>query len=519
MTSARTSAGASAAIPTAAELRHLAEVTARRCGVDLAAAAGDHPVTSPINGGTIARLAWADAGAVDAAVTNAEAAFREWRTAPAPARGVLVKRLGELLTQHKQDLGTLVTLEAGKITSEALGEVQEMIDICDFAVGLSRQLYGRTMPSERPGHRLMEAWHPLGVVAVISAFNFPVAVWSWNTAIALVCGDPVIWKPSEITPLTALACQAILARAIDEVGAPADLSQVVLGGQDVGNALVEHPGVALLSATGSTRMGRAVGPRVAARFGRSLLELGGNNASIVTPSAGLDLTVRGIVFAAAGTAGQRCTTTRRVIAHTSMIDELTSRLAEAYERLPLGDPLVEGTLVGPLINGGSYTHMERALSQASDEGGKLVVGGGRELEDQAPEAYYVRPAIVRIDEQTDAVRRETFAPLLYVLPYEDMTEAIELNNAVPQGLSSSIFTSNQAEAELFVSSEGADCGIVNVNVGTSGAEIGGAFGGEKETGGGRESGSDAWKTYMRRSTNTVNYSGELPLAQGVDFTV
>ncbi len=507
------------ALPTTAELRDLAEETVRRCGVDLDALAGEHAVVSPINGGTIASLAWADAAAVDAAVSRAGAAFREWRTVPAPARGALVKRLGELLTEHKNDLGTLVSLEAGKITSEALGEVQEMIDICDFAVGLSRQLYGRTMPSERPGHRLMETWHPIGVVGVISAFNFPVAVWSWNTAVALVCGDPVVWKPSEITPLTALACNAILARAIDETGAPADLSQVVVGGPDVGSALVEHPGIALLSATGSTRMGRAVGPRVAERFGRSLLELGGNNACIVTPSADLDLAVRGIVFAAAGTAGQRCTTTRRVIAHSSVIDELTTRLAEAYERLPIGNPMAEGTLVGPLIHGESYNQLQRTLGQAAEEGGKLVVGGGRAFEDEAPEAYYVKPAIVRIDEQTEVVRKETFGPVLYVLPYEQLTEAIEIHNGVPQGLSSAIFTSDQAEAELFVSPEGSDCGIVNVNVGTSGAEIGGAFGGEKETGGGRESGSDAWKAYMRRATNTVNFSGELPLAQGVDFTV
>ena len=506
-------------LPSATELRELAGATARRCGVDLEAIAGDHPVTSPVNGATIAEVAWLDAAGVDAAVARAAGAFRQWRTVPAPARGALVKRLGELLTEHQQDLGTLVSLEAGKITSEALGEVQEMIDICDFAVGLSRQLYGQTMPSERPGHRLMETWHPLGVVGVISAFNFPVAVWSWNTAIALVCGDPVIWKPSETTPLTALACQAILARAIADVGAPADLSQVVLGDHEVGAALVEHPGIALLSATGSTGMGRAVGPRVAERFGRSLLELGGNNASVVTPSADLDLVVRGIVFAAAGTAGQRCTTTRRVSAHPSVLDELTGRLAAAYERLPLGNPMADGTLVGPLVSGGSYAAMERTIRQAGDEGGKLVVGGGRVLEDEAPDAYYVRPAIVRIDEQTEVVRTETFAPVLYVLPYVDLAEAIALNNNVPQGLSSSIFTSDQAEAELFLSPEGSDCGIVNVNVGTSGAEIGGAFGGEKETGGGRESGSDAWKAYMRRATNTVNYSGELPLAQGVDFSV
>jgi aldehyde dehydrogenase (NAD+) len=420
---------------------------------------------------------------------------------------------------HKNDLATLISLEVGKIVSEARGEVQEMIDICDFAVGLSRQLYGRTMTSERPGHRLMETWHPLGVVGVVSAFNFPAAVWSWNTAVALVCGDPVIWKPSELAPLTALASNAILARAITDCGAPADLGQVLVGGSDVGEALVDHPGVALLSATGSTRMGRAVGPRVADRFGRSLLELGGNNAAVVTPSADLDLTTRGVVFSAAGTAGQRCTTMRRVIAHSSVLDELTERLVSAYGRLPIGNPMQDGTLVGPLINRAAYEGMEQAIERAGTEGGKLVAGGGRALEEEAPDAFYANPSIVRVDQQTDVVAQETFAPLLYVLPYEDFDEAVALNNAVPQGLSSSVFTSDQAEAERFLSAEGSDCGIVNVNIGTSGAEIGGAFGGEKETGGGRESGSDAWRAYMRRATNTINYSGELPLAQGVDFTV
>jgi len=392
-----------------------------------------------------------------------------------------------------------------------------MIDICDFAVGLSRQLYGRTMPSERPGHRLMETWHPLGVVGVVSAFNFPAAVWSWNTAVALVCGDPVVWKPSELTPLTSLACHAVLARAIAEHGAPEALSQVLLGGPEVGQALVDHPGVALLSATGSTRMGRLVGPRVAERFGRSLLELGGNNAAVVSGSADLDLAVRGIVFSAAGTAGQRCTTMRRVIAHTSVVDELTDRLTSAYGRLPIGNPMADGTLVGPMINQRGYDAMEAAIAAAAADGGKLLAGGGRAHADLAPDAYYARPAIVRMDVQTDVVARETFAPLLYVLPYDDFESAIDLNNAVPQGLSSSVFTSDQAEAELFLSPEGSDCGIVNI--GTSGAEIGGAFGGEKETGGGRESGSDAWRAYMRRATNTINFSGELPLAQGVDFTV
>ncbi len=506
-------------IPTGAELQSLAAEKARACGVDLQAATGGVEAMSPINGDRVSSLAWTDAAAVDDAVDRAHLAFLQWRTVPAPARGALVKRLGELLAEHKDELATLVSLEVGKITSEARGEVQEMIDICDFAVGLSRQLYGRTMPSERPGHRLMETWHPLGVVGVISAFNFPAAVWSWNTAIALVCGDPVVWKPSELTPLTSLASNAILAQAIAEVGAPADLSQVLIGGADVGQALVDHPGVALLSATGSTRMGRTVGPRVAGRFGRSLLELGGNNAAVVSPSADLDLATRGIVFSAAGTAGQRCTTMRRVIAHSSVVDDVTERLVEAYGRLPIGNPLADGVLVGPLIHRGAYENMENAIAQAGSEGGKLVAGGGRAHEEDAPNAYYARPAIVRIDEQTPVVEQETFAPLLYVIPYEDFDQAIALNNAVPQGLSSSVFTSDQAEAERFVSAEGADSGIVNINIGTSGAEIGGAFGGEKETGGGRESGSDAWRAYMRRATNTVNFSGELPLAQGVNFTV
>jgi aldehyde dehydrogenase (NAD+) len=506
-------------IPSHSELNQLAVHTARRCGVDLDAMAGDVVTTSPVNGGPLATVGWVDGSDVDDAVTRAQAAFLHWRAVPAPARGALVKRLGELLAVHKDDLATLISLEVGKIVSEARGEVQEMIDICDFAVGLSRQLYGRTMTSERPGHRLMETWHPLGVVGVISAFNFPAAVWSWNTAVALVCGDPVIWKPSELAPLTALASNAILARAIADCGAPADLGQVLIGGSDVGEALVDHAGVALLSATGSTRMGRAVGPRVADRFGRSLLELGGNNAAVVTPSADLDLTTRGVVFSAAGTAGQRCTTMRRVIAHSSVLDELTERLVSAYGRLPIGNPMQDGTLVGPLINRAAYEGMEQAIERAGTEGGKLVAGGGRALEEEAPDAFYANPSIVRVDQQTDVVAQETFAPLLYVLPYEDFDEAVALNNAVPQGLSSSVFTSDQAEAERFLSADGSDCGIVNVNIGTSGAEIGGAFGGEKETGGGRESGSDAWRAYMRRATNTINYSGELPLAQGVDFTV
>lgn len=506
-------------LPGPQELADQARAAAMACGVDLAAQAGEWPGYSPINGAVISGLTRHEPRDVAAMVDAAGRAFLTWRTAPAPVRGAVVKRWGQLLSQHKEDLAALVRLEAGKVTSEALGEVQEMIDICDFAVGLSRQLYGRTIASERPGHRLMESWHPLGVVGVISAFNFPVAVWSWNTAIALVCGDPVIWKPSEKTPLCALAAEALLQRAIAEGGHDPALSQVLLGGPDLGEALVAHPGVALLSATGSTRMGSAVAPVVAQRFGRSLLELGGNNAAVVAPSADLDLATRGIVFAAAGTAGQRCTTMRRVIVHTSTVDELTERLATAYRQLPVGDPGAEGTLVGPLVDASAHAAFEGALASARETGGHLVAGGERVLAQEAPDAYYVQPALVRMPDQAPVVHRETFAPILYVMTYDDLSEAIEMNNAVPQGLSSSIFTQDLAEAELFCSPAGSDCGIVNVNIGTSGAEIGGAFGGEKETGGGRESGSDAWKAYMRRTTNTINFSGELPLAQGVKFEI
>lgn len=506
-------------LPKASELERMAFEATERCGVKLSGSIGDESIPSPINGRPFGSVSGADVIDVDTAVDRARSAFEDWRLVPAPVRGALVRRLGDLLSEHKSEIATIISLEAGKITSEALGEVQEMIDICDFAVGLSRQLYGRTMSSERPGHRLMETWLPLGVVGVISSFNFPAAVWSWNTAIALVCGDSVVWKPSELAPITASSCAALLDRAIAEVGAPRYVSQIVLGGADAGRALVDHPGVALISATGSTNMGRAVGPRVAARFGRSLLELGGNNASIVAPSANLDLAMRGIVFGAAGTAGQRCTTLRRVIAHEDVVETLVDRLAAIYGRLVVGNPLQHGTLVGPLIHEGAFTTMSNAISAARQQGGNLIVGGERLLQDEAPDAYYVSPAIVRMSGQTDIVRKETFAPLLYVLSYCDFDEAISLHNDVPQGLSSSIFTSDQAEAERFMSANGSDCGIINVNIGTSGAEIGGAFGGEKETGGGRESGSDAWRSYMRRATNTVNFSGELPLAQGVEFTV
>jgi aldehyde dehydrogenase (NAD+) len=488
-----------------------------RLGVTDLAHDGDLVSRSPITGGELARLHSHSPDQVASTVAAAQAAFLEWRTVPGPVRGQLVRELGELLREHKDDLGALVSIEAGKIRSEGLGEVQEMIDICDLAVGLSRQLFGLTIASERPGHRMMEQWHPLGVVGVISAFNFPVAVWSWNSALALACGDAVVWKPSEKTLLTALACQALAAEAARRVGAPEGLTSVVLGGASVGEALVDDPRVALLSATGSTRMGRAVAPRVAGRFGRLLLELGGNNAAVVAPSADLDLTVRGIVFSAAGTAGQRCTSLRRVIAHSSVVDDLVARLTAAYETLPIGSPLDSGTLVGPLVDEASYNGYVEALDKARANGGEVLAGGARVLADEAGDAYYVQPALVRMPTQSEIVQAETFAPILYVMTYDDLDEALAMHNDVPQGLSSSIFTLDMREAERFMAPDGSDCGIANVNIGPSGAEIGGAFGGEKETGGGRESGSDAWKSYMRRATNTVNYSNELPLAQGVQF--
>ena len=480
-------------------------------------------VRSPIDGAQLATLTPDTPANVGQKIDQAQQAFLAWRNVPAPARGELIRLLGEELRAAKADLGKLVTLEAGKILSEGLGEVQEMIDICDFAVGLSRQQYGLTIASERPGHRMMETWHPLGVVGVISAFNFPVAVWSWNTALAIVCGNAVVWKPSEKTPLTALASQALFERAVQRFVAnggtvPAKLSQVIIGQREVGEALVDNPLVALVSATGSTRMGREVGPRVAQRFGRSLLELGGNNAVVVAPSADLNMAVRAILFAAVGTAGQRCTSTRRLIVHESVRAQLVAKLQKAYAALPIGTPLAAGTLVGPLVDQGSFEGMQAALAQAREQGG-TVFGGERVLADQYPQAYYVKPAIVEMPAQTAVVCHETFAPILYVLSYDTLEQAIALQNAVPQGLSSAIFTLNLREAERFLSSRGSDCGIANVNIGTSGAEIGGAFGGEKETGGGRESGSDAWRAYMRRATNTINYSNQLPLAQGVKFDV
>jgi acyl-CoA reductase-like NAD-dependent aldehyde dehydrogenase len=505
-------------LPSQTELRDLARKSLMACGAspDLD---GPPSQASPINGRAVSGLEWATAEDASKAIDAAHEAFLQWRMAPAPLRGAVVKRLGQLIAEHKKHLAMLVSIEVGKITSEALGEIQEMVDICDFAVGLSRQLYGRTMASERPGHRLMETWHPLGVVGVISAFNFPAAVWSWNTAIALVCGDTVVWKPSETTPLTSIACASLLERALLEFGHPPAVSRLVLGGSEVGQAVAQNDLVRLVSATGSTQMGRAVAPVVAARFGRLLLELGGNNAAIVTPTADVDLAIRGIVFAAAGTAGQRCTTMRRVIAHRSVVEELGARLGAIYDKLPIGDPLHPETLVGPLINGRAWSAMSSALQDAAREGGQLLTGGERLLEDAAPDAYYARPALVQVEDQSEIVMQETFAPLLYLVPYDDFDEALALNNGVPQGLSSSIFTRDQRESERFMAADGSDCGIVNVNIGTSGAEIGGAFGGEKETGGGRESGSDAWRSYMRRATNTINYSSELPLAQGVNFDV
>lgn len=486
-------------------------------GVSLPAG-GDLSVHSPIEGARLATLRSATPDDARAAITTAHHAFLVWRDVPAPRRGELVRLLGDELRRHKAELGRLVSLETGKILSEGEGEVQEMVDICDFATGLSRQLHGLTIASERPGHRMMEQWHPIGVVGVISAFNFPVAVWAWNAALALVCGDPVVWKPSEKTPLTALATQSLLARALARFGsdAPEGLSQVLIGGAALGEVLADDPRVALVSATGSTRMGRLVAPRVAARFGRALLELGGNNAVIVAPTADLDLAVRGLVFGAYGTAGQRCTTTRRLFVHESVADALLARLDRARASLPIGDPLATGTLVGPLVDEAAFGRMQAALSRARGDGGE-VSGGRRMLADRHPHAWYAEPALVHMPGQTAVVREETFAPILYAMRYRDFDEALALQNDVPQGLSSAVFTNDLREAEAFVAASGSDCGIANVNIGTSGAEIGGAFGGEKETGGGRESGSDAWRNYMRRATNTVNRSRALPLAQGVRF--
>jgi len=512
--SATTISTANLAAEAAALLGSLGVASARLTG-------GTRVARSPITGEVLAHLHDSTADAAAAEIARAHAAFLHWRMVPAPKRGELVRLLGEELRANKEALGRMVSIEAGKIASEGLGEVQEMIDICDFAVGLSRQLYGLTIATERAEHRMMETWHPLGVTGIISAFNFPVAVWAWNAALALVCGNSVVWKPSEKTPLTALATDALLDRAIARYrreggAAPDGLSAVLIGGRETGEVLVDDPRVPLVSATGSTAMGRVVGSRLAGRFARAILELGGNNAAIVAPSADLDLTLRGVAFSAMGTAGQRCTSLRRLFVHRDIYDVFVPRLKQAYRSVTIGNPLETGTLVGPLIDGHAYQAMQTALEAVRAQGA-IVSGGERVAVGDYGEAYYVRPALVEIPSQTGPVTQETFAPILYVMPYRDFDAVLETHNAVPQGLSSSIFTNDLREAELFLSARGSDCGIANVNIGPSGAEIGGAFGGEKETGGGRESGSDAWKAYMRRATNTVNHGRTLPLAQGVKF--
>lgn len=476
---------------------------------------GRKAVRSPIDGCVIGKIDLRQD--VNHAVDAARTAFLAWRRIPPPRRGELIRQFGEELRAAKDDLGLLVTLETGKILQEGQGEVQEMIDICDFAIGLSRQLYGLTMATERSEHRMMETWHPLGPVAIITAFNFPVAVWAWNAVLALVCGNSVVWKPSEKTPLCALAVQSLFQRAVNRcTGIPEGLSQLILGGKEQAKALADHKDVKLLSATGSTAMGKALAPRVAARLGRSLLELGGNNAAVVCASADLDLAVRAIVFAAVGTAGQRCTSLRRLFVHTSILADLTGRLKAAFATLRIGDPRQPETLVGPLIDAAAFTAMQAALIEAKAVGGRIH-GGERVDVNNWTRGYYVRPALVEMNSQTEIMGRETFAPILYVTGFETLDQAIALNNEVNQGLSSSIFTRDLREAETFLSAWGSDCGIVNVNIGPSGAEIGGAFGGEKDTGGGRESGSDSWKAYMRRSTNTINFGCDLPLAQGIKF--
>jgi len=475
-----------------------------------------HQLTSfnPTTGEPIATVMLASPAAYERVAAAATDAFSTWREVPAPKRGEIVRDLGEALRAMKEPLGDLVALEMGKIRAEGHGEVQEMIDICDFATGLSRQLYGLTIASERPGHRMMEQWHPLGPVGVITAFNFPVAVWSWNAAIAAVCGDTVIWKPAEPTPLTAVAVQHIANRVMADHGLTGIFTLAVGSGRTIGEAMLHDERLPLISFTGSTAIGRHVAQTVAGRFGRTILELGGNNAILVAADANLEMAVRAIVFGAVGTAGQRCTSTRRIIAHRSIAGALSERLVKAYGQVRIGDPLEAGTLMGPLVTKQAVDQMQAALTQARAEGGE-VVHGGRLRPDIGPQ--FVEPAIVRMPGQTDVVRQETFAPILYILEYDQFNEALALHNGVPQGLSSAVFTESMRAAEEFLSARGSDCGIANVNIGTSGAEIGGAFGGEKETGGGRESGSDAWKSYMRRQTNTVNWSTALPLAQGITF--
>jgi aldehyde dehydrogenase (NAD+) len=493
----------------------------QRMGVKSALfSSGTMPARTPVDGGALGRVR-ADTDAAYAEKADAAVrAFQAWRAVPAPRRGELVRLLGNVLREYKEDLGALISIESGKIISEGQGEVQEMIDICDFATGLSRQVCGLTIASERPQHAMRETWHPLGPVAVITAFNFPAAVWCWNFALAIVCGDPVVWKPSEKTPLVALACQALFEKAAKIYGdAPEGLSQLLMGGREIGEKIARDPRFPVVSATGSTRMGKAIAPLIAERFGRSLLELGGNGAMILAPSADMNLALSAAVFGAVGTAGQRCTTQRRLIVHESAAAAFLRRLEKAYASVRIGNPLENGVLMGPLIDEAAFMAMQDALRQAAAEGGSLLCGGQRQLARKYPHAFYASPAIVRMKKQTDVVRHETFAPILYVMTYKKFADAIAIQNDVPQGLSSCVFTNEMREAELFLSSLGSDCGIANVNLGTSGAEIGGAFGGDKETGGGRESGSDSWKAYMRRATATVNHGAALPLAQGVRFEV
>lgn len=473
-------------------------------------------VTTPIDGAVIGELKGADEAQYNAVVEKAKEAFLEWRTWPAPARGEIIRQIGNKLRENKAELGRLVTLEMGKIYSEGLGEVQEMIDVCDMAVGMSRQLHGHTMHSERPEHRMYEQYHPLGAVAIISAFNFPVAVWSWNAMIAAICGDVCIWKPSEKTPLTAVACHRLIQEVLQENKVPEGVFNLVVGGRDIGELMANDKRIPLVSATGSTRMGKSVAAAVGARLGKSLLELGGNNAIIVSPDADLDLAIRAIVFGAVGTCGQRCTSTRRLIVHESKYDQVRDQLIKAYGSLRIGNPMDQETLVGPLIDQLAVDAYTSAIQEIKNEGGSILCGGN-ELEQ---EGYYVAPTIAEVKADFSIIKEETFAPILYLIQYSgDISQAIEIQNNVDQGLSSSIFSNNVRETELFLSHWGSDCGIANVNIGTSGAEIGGAFGGEKDTGGGRESGSDSWKFYMRRQTNTINFGAQLPLAQGVVFDV
>ena len=472
---------------------------------------------SPVDGALIGKVTTTTKEEYEKVIASAQAAFKTWRLLPAPQRGEIVRQYGEALRAHKDDLGRLVSYEMGKSLQEGWGEVQEMIDICDFAVGLSRQLYGLSMHSERPGHRMYEQWHPMGIVGIISAFNFPVAVWSWNAMIALVCGDVSVWKGSEKTPLCSVACQNILAKVLRENDLPEGVSSIVTGNYEVGEWISTDERIPLVSATGSTRMGKIVAQKVASRLGRYLLELGGNNAIIVTPQADLDVTLVGAVFGAVGTCGQRCTSTRRLIIHESVYDDFVAKLANAYGQLKIGDPLDQNNHVGPLIDQDAVAAYNKSIEEAKASGGKVLVEGGVLEGTQYASGCYVKPCVIEVEEQYEIVKHETFAPILYLMKYSTLDEAIEMQNDVPQGLSSAIMTTNLREAEQFLSTAGSDCGIANVNIGTSGAEIGGAFGGEKETGGGRESGSDSWKAYMRRQTNTINYTKELPLAQGIKF--